>query len=86
MAAPFGPLPTLREFLDIARSLGCQVIDVPGVVGHNGDPTDARCLIGPPPSQIPYPLPRMRDTQFMTPTLIGSIERTLGIKTGFPSI
>jgi catechol 2,3-dioxygenase-like lactoylglutathione lyase family enzyme len=45
-----------------------------------------RCLIGPPGNRIRYPLPGMADDERMTPTLIGSIERTLGINTGFPSI
>lgn len=85
MAYPFGPLPTLREFLEIAVAQGCQVVDVGGVIGASG-PLARRCLVGPPPSRIPYPLPGMQDTQFMYPRLIGSIERTLGIKTGFPSV
>jgi|GEM_PF-1600660 hypothetical protein len=56
-----------------------------GIVGSNG-PIDSRCLIGPPPSRIPYPLPGIADDDRLTPTLVGSIERTLGISTGFPSI
>jgi hypothetical protein len=85
MAFPFGQLPTLREFLDAAIAQGCQVVEVLGVVGPQG-PIAARCLIGPPGNRIPYPLPGMADDERMTPTLIGSIERTLGISTGFPSI
>lgn len=85
MAFPFGQLPTLRQFLDKAVELGCEVIDVPGVVGPKGA-VDARCLVGPAPHRIPYPLPGLRDNQRLTPSLIGSIERTLGISTGFPSI
>lgn len=85
MAFPFGQLPTLREFLEAAVAHGCEVIRVPGIIGPNG-PIDARCLVGPPPSRIPYPLPSIEDDDRLTPTLIGSIERTLGISTGFPSI
>jgi hypothetical protein len=85
MAFPFGQLPIFREFLDAAVAQGCEVVQVPGVIGPNG-PVDARCLVGPPPNRIPYPLPGMQDDDRMTPGLIGSIERTLGIKTGFPSI
>jgi hypothetical protein len=85
MAFPFGQLPTLREFLDAAIAQGCEEIEVAGVIGPNG-PIDARCLVGPPPARIPYPLPGMDDDDRMTPSLIGSIERTLGIQTGFPTI
>jgi hypothetical protein len=85
MPYPFGRLPTLREFLAVAVALGCEVMQVPGLIGPDG-PMDARCLIGPAPNRIPYPLPGMRDDDRMTPTLIGSIERTLDINTGFPSI
>ena len=85
MASGFGPLPTFREFLDVALSLGCEVILVSGVAGPSGE-LDRRCLLGPPPSRIPYPLPSIEDTHFVYPKLVGSIERTLGIKTGFPSV
>jgi hypothetical protein len=86
MPFPFGPLPTLREFLEeVVAKHGCQVIDVEGVIGPHG-PIDRRCLLGPSPSRIPYPLPAMLETHFMKPALIGSIGRTLGIKTGFPSV
>ena len=85
MAFPFGQMPTLRQFLNAAVARGCQEILVKGVIGPNG-PLDARCLVGPPPSRIPYPLPGIGDDDYMTPTMIGSIERTLGISTGFPSI
>ncbi len=85
MAYAFGPLPTLREFLEKCTTLGCQVISVQGVIGASG-PLDRRALVGPPPNQIAYPLPNMQDTQFMYPKLIGSIERTLGIRTGYPSV
>jgi hypothetical protein len=84
-AFPFGQSPTLREFVDVAISKGCQVIEVPGIVGPNGA-VDGRCLVGPPPNRIPYPLPGIKDDERLTPSLIGSIERTLGIQTGFPSI
>ena len=85
MAFPFGQLPTLREFLDAAIALGCDLVEVPGVLGPNG-PVDTCCLVGPPPSRIPYPLPGIEDDERLTPSLVGSIERTLGIRTGFPSI
>jgi hypothetical protein len=86
MAFPFGQLPTLRQFLDAAIAQGCREIAVPGIIGPDGNRVDARCLVGPPPKQIPYPLPGLKDGQRMTPSLVGSIERTLGISTGFPSI
>jgi hypothetical protein len=86
MAFPFGQLPTLRQFLDAAIALGCEEVRVPGITGPDGKPVAARCLVGPAPKRIPYPLPAMRDNQRMTPSLVGSIERTLGITTGFPSI
>jgi hypothetical protein len=85
MAFPFGQLPTLRQFLDAAIAQGCQETYVKGLLGPNG-PIDARCLVGPPPTRIPYPLPGIKDDDPLTPTVIGSIERTLGITTGFPSI
>jgi len=86
MAFPFGQMPTFRQFLDVAIRQGCQEVTVPGVIGPDGRRVDARCLIGPAPSRIPYPLPGLKDGQRMTPSLVGSIERTLGINTGFPSI
>jgi hypothetical protein len=86
MAFPFGQLPTLRQFLDAAIALGCEEVIVPGVTGPDGRLVDARCLVGPAPNRIPYPLPGLKDRQRMTPSLVGSIERTLGISTGFPSI
>jgi hypothetical protein len=86
MAFPFGQSPTLRQFLDVAISKGCRLIHVPGVIGPDGRAIDSRCLIGPAPNYIPYPLPGIRDDQPLNPGLIGSIERTLGIQTGFPSI
>jgi hypothetical protein len=85
MAFPFGQHPTLRQFLDAAIAQGCQEIHVTGVIGPNG-PVDARCLVGPPPNRIPYPLPGIKDDERLTPTMVGSIERTLGIATGFPPI
>jgi hypothetical protein len=85
MAFPFGPLPTLNEFVAVAKSMGCDLIHVTGVLGPDGQAIDSRCLVGPPPARIPYPLPGIRDDEHLTPGLIGSIERTLGIKTGFPS-
>jgi hypothetical protein len=86
MAFPFGQLPTLRQFLDAAIAQGCREMTVPGVIGPDGRGIDARCLVGPAPARIPYPLPGLKNGDRMTPSLIGSIERTLGIKTGFPSI
>ena len=86
MAFPYGQLPTLRQFIDVAKSRGCQMTHVPGVIGPDGHAIDSRCLVGPPPTYIPYPLPGIKDDEPLTPSLIGSIERTLGIQTGFPSI
>jgi len=86
MAFPFGQLPTLRQFLDTAIALGCELLTVPGITDADGKPIAARCLLGPAPMRIPYPLPLMRDSQRITPSLVGSIERTLHITTGFPSI
>jgi hypothetical protein len=86
MAFPFGQLPTLRQFLDAAIAQGCREITVAGVIGPSGRRVDARCLVGPPPARVPYPLPGLNDNQRLTPSLVGSVERALGISTGFPSI
>jgi hypothetical protein len=58
------------------------------IVGEpQGDgPMIGRCLVGPAPTRVPYPLPKINDDDRLTPSVVGSMERTLGIQTGFPSI
>ena len=83
MPFPWGRMPTLRQFLDTAKALGCKEISVL-LFDQDGEPVSCRCLVGP--NGLPYPLLGKRDDDMMTPTEIGSVERTLGIQTGFPSV
>jgi hypothetical protein len=81
MAFPFQAMPTLAEFVGWAKAQGC--LDGPEVelVGPRG-PTTVRSLIGP--NGAFALIPGVPGDERLTPTVVGSLCRQLGIGSLFP--
>jgi hypothetical protein len=82
MAFPWGQLPTLGQFVDRAKTLGCRELSV--IVNGPSGPITSRILVGP--SGKPIPLPIISSGARLTPLQVGALERQLSISTGYPSI
>ena len=81
MPHPFSQAPTLREFIDVAVSMGCEErsLDV-SLVGPRGA-TAIRYLLSPA-KRVIYPLPDIADQDRLAHSTVASLERALGIDTG----
>lgn len=81
MASPFRAFPTLREFIEHAKSQGCRESTVVGITGPRGA-APARYLVGAGPNGAIKILPNIRDNDHLSPSEIANLVRVLKV-TGF---
>ena len=79
MAYPFKTMPTLREFIYSAVQQGCKEGRVRGIIGARG-PAKAHYLVGPGPKGAIAILPNIGDSVRLTPTVLSSLVRILGVE------
>jgi hypothetical protein len=77
MAAPFGPSPKLRAYLDWARTVGgCDIKE-----GVNG--TKSLIRIEGPDGRAVH-LVGMKDTEVLSHSAVANLDRRLGVDAPFP--
>jgi hypothetical protein len=85
VAFPFGKKPTLTELCDRLVSLGCNIKDLSGsMITPEGvchimyacNPANGKFVI----------LPSMEKDELVSPWVIGNVERSLRLDTGYPKL
>ena len=84
MAAPFGGHPTLADYIDRVRSQhGCRARS--GVLSDdNGQVLTTTQIIGPTKKWVT--LVGTRHDERLVPTMVGYLDRRLGLVSGFPAL
>lgn len=83
MSMPFGGHPTLAQYLQWAKSVGCTV---KYGVGYADDGRPSRMVLVDAPNQRWLVIVEMDDAEYLVPTTIARFDRRLGLSSPFFSI